>query len=134
MLSVETMEALLQSTGGQDMHRTMELIIKYSGKEERAKAIAGEPNKLERDMVRCIEKLDQWKSVLDAVRQEAMQLAQERVTDYTILHGNAPGFLEGDVNEAIKEGWELWGSPILSGEVYSQAMIRRGTVATVYDH
>ncbi len=50
----------------------------------------------------------------------------EKVPDYKLAAVKKPETLEALVNEFLKEGYELYGSPFCSADRYCQAIVKYG--------
>lgn len=47
------------------------------------------------------------------------------IVEYMMIDALYCGELDSLVNEALKKGWELYGTPFARGEVLNQAMVRK---------
>lgn len=54
----------------------------------------------------------------------------EKVPDYKLAAVKKPETLEALVNEFLKDGYELYGSPFCSADRYCQAIVKYGKSGT----
>ena len=52
--------------------------------------------------------------------------SMEKVPDYKLAAVKKPEMLEALVNEFLKDGYELYGSPFCSADRYCQAIVKYG--------